>query len=102
MDERKIKLIVLLISVLLLFFGYISRDVGIFANLLILSTFASFSTFAFFEYRKYREWKEKEEKLPIFLHDLTETLASGIPLHKAIKIVSKNDYGSLNLSLIHI
>jgi len=96
MDERKIKLIVLLISVLLLFFGYISRDVGIFANLLILSTFASFSTFAFFEYRKYREWKEKEEKLPIFLHDLTETLASGIPLHKAIKIVSKNDYGSLN------
>jgi len=37
-----------------------------------------------------------EEKLPVFLHDLTETLASGISLPKAIKVVSKNDYGSLN------
>jgi flagellar protein FlaJ len=64
--------------------------------LLIISTFISFSTFAFFEYRHYREWKEMEEKLPLFLHDLTETLASGLSLPKAIKVVSKHDYGSLN------
>jgi pilus assembly protein TadC len=96
MDERKVKLIILILSLVLILSGYFSRDVGIFANLLIISTFISFSTFAFFEYKHYREWKEMEEKLPLFLHDLTETLASGLPLHRAIKVVSKNDYGSLN------
>jgi flagellar protein FlaJ len=96
MDERKVKLIILIISLVLILSGYFSRDVGIFANLLIISTFISFSTFAFFEYKHYREWKEMEEKLPLFLHDLTETLASGISLPKAIKIISKHDYGSLN------
>jgi len=96
MDEKKIKLIALTISAILILLGYFSRDVGIFADLLIISTFISFTTFAFFEYEHYRDWKEKEEKLPAFLHDLTETLASGLPLHRAIKVVSKNDYGSLN------
>jgi flagellar protein FlaJ len=37
-----------------------------------------------------------EEKLPLLLHDLTETLASGISLPKAIKIISRHDYGNLN------
>jgi flagellar protein FlaJ len=96
MDEREIKLIVLIVSLVLIISGYFSRDVGIFANLLIISTFISFSTFAFFEYKHYREWKEMEEKLPLFLHDLTEALASGLSLPKAIKVVSKHDYGSLN------
>jgi flagellar protein FlaJ len=96
MDEKKIKLSVLSISAILTLLGYFSKDVGILANLLIISTFVCLSTFAFFEYRHYRQWKEKEEKLPVFLHDLTETLASGLPLHKAIRVVSKNNYGSLN------
>jgi len=96
MDERKIKLIVLTVFLTLTLLGYFSGDIGVFANLLIISTFATLATFTFFEYKHYREWKEKEEKLPLFLHDLTEILASGVPLHKAIKIVSKNDYGSLN------
>ena len=96
MDERKIKLIVLTFFLALTLLGYFSGDIGVFANLLIISTFVSFATFTFFEYKHYRKWKEKEEKLPLFLHDLTEILASGVPLHKAIKVVSKNDYGSLN------
>jgi flagellar protein FlaJ len=102
MDEKKVKIIVITVSFTLIFLGYLSKDVGVFANLLIISTFASFATFAFFEYRNYREWKEKEEKLPIFLHDLTETLASGLPLHKAIRIVSKNDYGSLSKDIKYL
>jgi flagellar protein FlaJ len=102
MDEKKVKIIVLTVSFTLIFLGYLSKDVGVFANLLIISTFASFATFAFFEYRHYREWKEKEEKLPLFLHDLTETLASGLPLHKAIKIVSENDYGSLSKDIRYL
>jgi flagellar protein FlaJ len=97
MDEKKIKIIVLTISTILMVFGYLTRDVGVFANTLIISTFIIFSTFAFFEYEHYRQWKEMEEKLPIFLHDLTENLSSGISLPRAIKVVSKNDYGSLNV-----
>jgi flagellar protein FlaJ len=96
MEENKIKASVLVFSLLLVLFGYLSKDSGIFANTLILSAFFSFSVFAFFEYKKYRERKEMEEKFPVFLHDLTQTLATGVPLHKAIKIVSKYDYGSLN------
>ena len=97
MDEKKIKIIVLTISTILMVFGYLTRDVGVFANMLIISTFIIFSTFAFFEYEHYRQWKEMEEKLPIFLHDLTENLSSGISLPRAIKLVSRNDYGSLNV-----
>jgi len=96
MDEKNIKILVLLLSSILIIIGYLTKDVGVFANLLILSTFLIFATFAFFEYEHYRQWKEVEDKLPNFLHDLTETMASGAPLPKAIKIVSKNDYGSLN------
>jgi flagellar protein FlaJ len=97
MDEKKIKIIVLTISTILMVFGYLTRDVGVFANTLIISTFIIFSTFAFFEYEHYRQWKEMEEKFPVFLHDLTESLSSGISLPRAIKVVSKNDYGSLNV-----
>jgi flagellar protein FlaJ len=96
MDEKNIKILVLLFSVILIIIGYLTKDIGVFANLLIISTFLIFATFAFFEYEHYRQWKEMEDKLPNFLHDLTETMASGVPLPKAIKIVSKNDYGSLN------
>ena len=96
MDEKNIKILVLLLSAILIAIGYLTRDVGVLANLLILSTFLIFATFAFFEYEHYRQWKEMEDKLPNFLHDLTETMASGAPLPKAIKIVSKNAYGSLN------
>jgi flagellar protein FlaJ len=97
MDEKKIKIVILTISTIVMVFGYLTRDVGVFANTLIISTFIIFSTFAFFEYEHYRQWKEMEEKLPIFLHDLTENLSSGISLPMAIKVVSKNDYGSLNI-----
>ena len=48
MDEKKIKIIVLTISTILMVFGYLTRDVGVFANTLIISTFTIFSTFAFF------------------------------------------------------
>jgi archaeal flagellar protein FlaJ len=96
MDEKIIKLIVLIISAVLVLIGYFSKDVGVFANTLIIATFISFATFGFFEYRNYREWKEKEEMFPLFLRHLIENLASGIPLYKAIKILSKNDYKSLN------
>ncbi len=96
MKEREIKIVVVVISFALILIGYLSGDIGVFANLLILSTLACFSVFALFEYIHYREWKEMEEKLPYFLHDLIEALSSGISLQKAIKIVSKQDYGSLN------
>jgi flagellar protein FlaJ len=96
MNERNVKILVILVSTILILLGYFSKDVGILANLLIISIFASFSTFAFFEYVHYRKWKEMEEKLPVFLRDLTETLGSGVTLPQAIRIVSKNDYGSLS------
>ena len=95
-NEKKIKIIALTISIVLAFFGYISRDPGIFGNLLLISFFISFSTFAAFEYKRYREFKEMEEKFPIFLRDLTEAINVGMTLPKAIKAVSKYDYGVLS------
>lgn len=95
-DEKKIKITVLLISLFLALAGYLSRDPGVFGNLLLISFFLSFSVFSFFEYKHYREFKEMEEKFPVFLRDLTEAINAGMTLPKAIKTVSKYDYGALS------
>ncbi len=95
-NEKRIKIIALLISLVLVSIGYISKDPGIFGNLLLISFFLSFSVFTFFEYKHYREFKEMEEKFPIFLRDLTEAINAGMNLPRAIKTVSRYDYGALS------
>ncbi|MCS7093629.1 MAG: type II secretion system F family protein [Candidatus Aenigmarchaeota archaeon] len=94
--EIKIKIFSILIGCFLVSIGYISNDVGVLGNSILLSVIFIFGVFSIFEYKKYREFKEMEEKFPIFLRDLTEALNSGMSLPKAISTVTKYDYGTLS------
>lgn len=94
--EVKIFLITSFVSLILLSIGIISNDIGVLGNMALISTFIIATPQLLFRYEKYRELKEIEEKFPLFLHDLTESIRSGMPFHKAIMATSKLEYGSLS------
>lgn len=72
---------------------------GVFANLIILSTFIMAVPQFLISYQEYRAIKEMEAKFPTFLRDIIESLSAGLPLHKAILNVSKLDYGKFSVEL---
>lgn len=94
--EKKAKLASIFISITLLIVAYLSKDIGVMGNSILLSSLLIIFVFSFFEYKKYREFKEMEEKFPLFLRDLRETINKGVSLSRAIVLLSKYDYGSLN------
>jgi flagellar protein FlaJ len=94
--ERKILLISLALSSFLLYLGFLSNDVGVIGNMIIISTFVIASPQLILAYLKYRELKDMEEKFPLFVRDLTESISSGMPFHEAIRAASKVSYGKLS------
>jgi len=82
----------LIVLVDVLFF----RDVrNIFSSVLIVAGIISFLPIALFKY--YENWKVRqlEDVFPQFMHDLVESVRSGMTLPQAIDLISKNDYGDL-------
>ncbi|MEM5799425.1 MAG: type II secretion system F family protein [Candidatus Aenigmatarchaeota archaeon] len=94
--RTKTLIISLLIGLVLIIFGLILSDIGILGNLIILSVFIIVVPQFLMSYTEYRDIKEMEAKLPFFLRDLTESIRSGMPLHKAIIHAGKVDYGKLS------
>jgi flagellar protein FlaJ len=95
--ERKFLVIGIILSLLLILFGIISGDVGVLGNTIILSIFLFIILpQSIFTYTKYRDLREMELRFPGFLRDLVESTKAGIPLHKAIILASKTDYGPLS------
>lgn len=94
--EKKILIISLIISSFLIAFGFLSEDVGVIGNMIILSTFITATPQLILAYLKYRAIKEMEENFPSFVRDLTDSISSGMPLHEAIKAASKVSYGKLS------
>lgn len=92
----KVMLISTCISIGLIMFSVLSKNIGVFGNAIILSTFILVSPLFFFRYQKFRRLKDMEVKFPSFLRDLTESIRSGIPFHKAIQDASKLNYGELS------
>lgn len=80
-------------AIILISIGFLSPDVGVRGNLAIFSTFLIAGPQLMFKYMRYREFKEMEERFPDLLRDLTESIRSGVPLHKAIQVASRFDYG---------
>ena len=93
--EKKILIITILISWVLLLVGFLAGDSGVIANVIILSIFLIVSPQLIFSYVKFRELKEMELAYPNFLRDLVDATKAGLPLHKAIISLSKNNYGPL-------
>ena len=95
-QRLKTFLITLIISLLLIIFALIVGDIGILGNMIILSVFIMIIPQVANYYLEYKDVKEMEIKFPFFLRDLTESIRSGMPLHKAIINASKVDYGKLS------
>lgn len=48
------------------------------------------------KYTDYRKHKEVEEIFPVFLRDFVESVRSGMPVPRALKSLTRNDYKALN------
>jgi len=95
-EREKILLISLIISAFLLTIGFLSYDIGVMGNVIILSSIIIIAPQLILSYLKFREIKEMEENFPSFIRDLTESINSGMPLHEAIRSASKISYGKLS------
>jgi len=93
--ERKILIICILISWVLLLFGILSGIQGVIGNIIFLSILIIIVPQLLFSYVNYRRMKEIELYYPNFLRDLVEATKAGLPLHKAIISVSRTNYGPL-------
>ena len=94
--EKKVLLITISISLILLFLGIISGDRTVLGPIIILSIILVATPQLILSYFEYRRIKEIELRFPEFLRDLVEATRAGLPLHKAIILVSHNDYGPLS------
>jgi flagellar protein FlaJ len=96
MNKRKVLLISILISCVLIVIGLISGDRGVLGNVLILSVFIIITPQLILNYISYKKLKEMELLFPHFLRDLVEATRAGLPFDKAIIFVSHTDYGPLS------
>lgn len=94
--ERKILITSLIISVSIISLGIATTNTGVIGNGVILSVFIIFVPIVLFRYERSKTLKEYEEKFPAFLRDVVESIRSGMPLHQAIIISSRLDYGRLS------
>ena len=93
--EKKIFLITMLISLVLVLISFLIGDPGVFGNVIILSLFLIISPQLIMSYINFRVLKEMELAYPNFLRDLADAANAGLPLHKAIISLSHNNYGPL-------
>jgi len=93
--ERKVLIITLLVSWVLLLVALLMGDSGVIGNVIIISVFMVVIPQFILNYIKYREIKEMELAYPNFLRDLVDATKAGLPLHKAIISLSHNNYGAL-------
>jgi len=94
--EKKVLILTLLVSVIMLSLAVLTKNLGVIANVIILSTFIVAAPQFIMLYENYKNLKEVEEKFPVFLRDVIESLRSGTPLHAAIITTKNFDYGKLS------
>jgi len=94
--EVKIAAISSIITVAVIIVGVATANAGVIGNGIILGIFLIAVPIILIRYEKFRTIKEIEEKFPLFLRDVVETIRSGMPLHQAIIVNSKLDYGRLS------
>lgn len=97
--EQKVLVATLIVSIVFVIIAGLTKNMGILANAILLSTFIVAVPQFLFLYDKYRDLKFMEETFSIFLRDIIESVHSGMPLHKAIMASSKFDYGRLSVEI---
>jgi archaeal flagellar protein FlaJ len=94
--EKRFLLICTVISIIIVALGFITSNLGVIGNGIILSIFLIAFPLVIFRYQHFRIIKEMEEKFPLFLRDVVESIRSGMPFHLAIVASGKIDYGRLS------
>ncbi len=83
------------ISLILLNFFYLSKKIPYSATLYFLFVFLFAFPIIFVKYLENRRVKAIEDNFPVFLRDFVEATRGGMTIPAAFKSVSGNDYGSL-------
>lgn len=91
----RILFITLIAATALIGLGIISSDIGIFGNMIIISVLITMAPQVILSYESYRGLKDVEANFPKLMMNLSESIRSGMPLHKAMMLVGKYDYGKL-------
>jgi len=94
--ERKILLITLAISAILILIGIIAGDTGVLGSAIFISVFLVAAPQLILNYIAFKNIREMEYVFPHFLRDLVEITRAGVPLHKGIIFTSKTNYGPLS------
>ncbi len=94
-NQKKTLLISILISLVLISVGIYSDNIGVRGQVVALSIFIIIGPQLLLVYEKHKTLMDMENRFPSFLHDIIELIRSGTPLHQAIIITSKSDYGKL-------
>ena len=94
--EEKVYLGSILLASLLIGLGILTQSGGVLGNLILISMLILIVPYFYFRYQRFRNLREMEERFPDFVRDLMDVLASGLPLHEAIKNVSRINYGALS------
>ncbi len=93
--EKKILIITILISWVLILVGFLVADTGVIGNIIIISIFLIATPQIIISYMNFKKLREIERAYPNFLRDLIDATKAGLPLHKAIISLGKNNYGPL-------
>ena len=94
--EEKVYLGSILLASLLIGLGILTQSGGVLGNLILISMLILIVPYFYFRYQRFRNLREMEERFPDFVRDLMDVLASGLPLHEAIRNVSRINYGALS------
>ncbi len=94
-SEKKILIGITLVSVVILFLAFLTRDIGIIGNAVMISGLLTIGSFLILKYKKYRDIKEMELMFPEFLRNLYDSLSSGMSLQNSIRVASRAKYGKL-------
>ena len=94
--NTQIILIAILLASIMIFFGYLSSDVGVLGNMILFASVELFIVAVFLRYQAHKEIREMEEKFPVFVRDLQENIRSGMSLSEAIYNLKKINYGRLS------
>lgn len=67
----------------------------LYSSINIIAAFILITPIILIKYSEYKKRQELEEMFPIFLRDFVESIRGGMTVPKALKSITRNDYGSL-------
>lgn len=93
--KMKILLISLLVGVILIVVGFLSGDMGILGNLLVIAVFVFVVPQFLVKYSELVWIRAVEEQFPNFIRSVADSVRSGMSFKEAIDIAAKSDFGKL-------